>query len=85
MDLVAAARAADLFTTPYVFSAADARARTRAGADIVVCLMGLTGGTTGAEKTKTERLPTEKALTEQPRMFKTQLSRADVHVSEGGP
>ena len=53
VDLVAAARAADLLTTPYVFSAADARAMTRAGADIIVCHMGLTtGGSIGAETTK---------------------------------
>src|SRR3954451_19897738 len=32
VDLVAAARRKDLLTTPYVFSAADARAMTRAGA-----------------------------------------------------
>ncbi|WP_308251893.1 phosphoenolpyruvate hydrolase family protein [Pseudonocardia sp. KRD291] len=54
VDLVAAARARDLFTTPYVFSADDARAMTRAGADIVVCHMGLTtGGSIGAETSKT--------------------------------
>jgi len=54
VDLVAAARAKDLLTTPYVFSAADARAMTRAGADIVVCHMGLTtGGSIGAETAKT--------------------------------
>ncbi|GEL21253.1 hypothetical protein PSU4_02070 [Pseudonocardia sulfidoxydans NBRC 16205] len=130
VDLVAAARAADMLTTPYVFSADDARAMTRAGADIVVCHMGLTtGGAIGAETAKTlddcvalvdewsaaalderddvlvlvhggpvsmpddaayvlsrtahchgfygassmERLPTEKALTEQTRAFKTVL------------
>ncbi len=132
VDLVAAARAADLFTTPYVFSPDDARAMARAGADIVVCHMGLTtGGSIGAETSKTlddcvalvdewaaaalevrddvlvlchggpismpddaahvlanakhchgfygassmERLPTEQALTEQTRTFKTRLSR----------
>lgn len=54
VDLVAAAHAADLLTTPYVFSAADARAMTRAGADIVVCHLGLTtGGSIGAETAKT--------------------------------
>src|SRR5215212_2734985 len=54
VDLVAAARAADLVTTPYVFSADDARAMARAGADIVVCHMGLTtGGSIGAETAKT--------------------------------
>jgi predicted TIM-barrel enzyme len=53
VDLVAAARAADLLTTPYVFSAADARAMTRAGADIIVCHMGLTtGGSIGAGTAK---------------------------------
>ena len=132
VDLVAAARAADLLTTPYVFSAADARAMTLAGADIIVCHMGLTtGGSIGAETAKSldecaalidewataareiredvlvlchggpiampddaahvlgmtkhchgfygassmERLPTEKALTEQTRAFKTRLTR----------
>jgi predicted TIM-barrel enzyme len=50
VELVAAARAAELLSTPYVFSAADARAMTVAGADIVVCHMGLTtGGSIGAE------------------------------------
>jgi predicted TIM-barrel enzyme len=132
VDLVAAAREADLLTTPYVFSADDAREMTRAGADILVCHMGLTtGGSIGAETAKSlddcvvliddwaaaardvredvlvlchggpiampddaayvlertkhchgfygassmERLPTEKALTEQTRAFKTRLTR----------
>jgi predicted TIM-barrel enzyme len=50
IDLIAAASALDLLTTPYVFSAEQARDMTRAGADIVVCHMGLTtGGSIGAE------------------------------------
>ena len=53
VELVAAARAADLLTTPYVFSAADARAMAQSGADILVCHMGLTtGGSIGAETAK---------------------------------
>ncbi len=133
-DLVGAARAADLLTTPYVFSADDARAMTAAGADIVVCHMGLTtGGSIGAETAKSlddcvglvdewaaaarevrndvlvlchggpsampddaayvlertkdchgfygassmERLPTETALIEQTRAFKSRLARPD--------
>jgi predicted TIM-barrel enzyme len=53
VDLIRAAHAADLLTTPYVFSAADARAMTEAGADIIVCHMGLTaGGSIGAATTK---------------------------------
>jgi predicted TIM-barrel enzyme len=54
VELVAAAREADLLTTPYVFSAEDARAMARAGADLIVCHMGLTtGGAIGAETAKT--------------------------------
>ena len=54
VELIAAAREADLLTTPYVFSAADARAMTEAGADLIVCHMGLTtGGSIGAETAKT--------------------------------
>ena len=49
VELVRAARALDLLTTPYVFSEADARAMAAAGADIVVCHLGLTtGGSIGA-------------------------------------
>jgi predicted TIM-barrel enzyme len=50
IDLVRRAHALDLLTTPYVFDAAQAAEMTRAGADIVVCHMGLTtGGAIGAE------------------------------------
>ncbi|MGB7755141.1 MAG: phosphoenolpyruvate hydrolase family protein [Salinisphaera sp.] len=50
VDMIARANAADMLTTPYVFSDDDARAMAEVGADIVVCHMGLTtGGTIGAE------------------------------------
>jgi predicted TIM-barrel enzyme len=50
VEVIARARALDLLTTPYVFSEADARAMATAGADIVVCHLGLTtGGAIGAE------------------------------------
>ena len=53
VDMIAQAHELDLLTTPYVFSAADAAAMTAAGADIVVCHMGLTtGGSIGAETAK---------------------------------
>ncbi len=49
VELIARAHALDLLTTPYVFSEAEARAMAQAGADIVVCHMGLTtGGAIGA-------------------------------------
>ena len=47
--LIQKARSFDLLTTPYVFSEDDARAMAGAGADVVVCHLGLTtGGTIGA-------------------------------------
>jgi predicted TIM-barrel enzyme len=49
IDLIRAAHALDLLTTPYVFSEDEASEMTRAGADIVVCHLGLTtGGNIGA-------------------------------------
>jgi len=49
VELIARAHALDLLTTPYVFSEDEARAMTEAGADIVVCHLGLTtGGSIGA-------------------------------------
>ena len=50
VDVIRAARALDLLTTPYVFSEQNAADMARAGADIVVCHLGLTtGGAIGAE------------------------------------
>jgi predicted TIM-barrel enzyme len=50
VELMARAHALDLLTTPYVFSQDNARAMAQAGADIVVCHLGLTtGGSIGAE------------------------------------
>jgi len=49
IEMIRLAHEKDLLTTPYVFNAADAKAMTKAGADIIVCHMGLTtGGTIGA-------------------------------------
>ena len=53
VDMIRAACAADLLTTPYVFSENDAVAMTQAGADIIVCHMGLTtSGSIGAQTAK---------------------------------
>jgi len=49
VDMIAAAHAMDLLTTPYVFTPDEAVAMTRAGADIIVAHMGVTtGGAIGA-------------------------------------
>ena len=50
VELIRTAHAMDLLTTPYVFSEQNARDMAAAGADIVVCHLGLTtGGAIGAE------------------------------------
>lgn len=50
VDMIRLARDKDLLTTPYVFNEDDAAAMAAAGADIVVCHLGLTtGGSIGAE------------------------------------
>ena len=50
VDMIAKARAKDMLTTPYVFNEDDAAAMARAGADVIVCHLGLTtGGSIGAE------------------------------------
>ena len=50
VELIALAHAKDMLTTPYVFSAADAKAMAKAGADVIVCHLGLTtGGAIGAQ------------------------------------
>jgi predicted TIM-barrel enzyme len=50
VDMIGRARALDLLTTPYVFSESNATEMARAGADVVVCHLGLTtGGAIGAE------------------------------------
>ncbi|GMV98732.1 MAG: hypothetical protein AMXMBFR83_30800 [Phycisphaerae bacterium] len=84
VDCVAAARAMDLLTTPYVFSADDARRMTQAGADVLVAHMGLTtSGTIGARTAKTleECVPLIDAIVEAARAV-----RGDVLVlCHGGP
>ena len=53
VDMIGAAHAIDLLTTPYVFNPDEAKAMTRAGADIIVAHMGVTtGGSIGATSAK---------------------------------
>lgn len=50
IEVIRMAHEKDMFTTPYVFSEEDAAAMAEAGADIIVCHLGLTtGGNIGAE------------------------------------
>ena len=50
VDVIRLAHEKDMFTTPYVFNEDDATAMAKAGADIIVCHLGLTtGGSIGAD------------------------------------
>jgi predicted TIM-barrel enzyme len=50
VDVIRKAREYDLLTTPYVFSEQNAKDMAKAGADIIVCHLGLTtGGAIGAQ------------------------------------
>ncbi|MEM1373668.1 MAG: phosphoenolpyruvate hydrolase family protein [Pseudomonadota bacterium] len=60
IDVVAMAHQKDMLTTPYVFSEENAADMAKAGADVIVCHLGLTtGGSIGAETTgfKMEECP----------------------------
>lgn len=53
VEMIRLAHEMDMLTTPYVFSAEEAVAMTKAGADIIVAHMGVTlGGTIGATSGK---------------------------------
>ena len=50
VEMIARAGAKDMLTTPYVFCEEDARKMAEAGADVIVCHLGLTtGGAIGAK------------------------------------
>ena len=59
VEMIARAVAKDLLTTPYVFCEEEARKMARAGADVIVCHLGLTtGGAIGAKTgRKLEEVP----------------------------
>ena len=53
VEMIRTANQLDMLTTPYVFSVEDARAMAAAGADLIVCHMGLTtSGAIGAQTSK---------------------------------
>ncbi len=53
VNMISIAHGVDMLTTPYVFDEDSAVAMTQAGADIIVCHLGLTtGGSIGAETSR---------------------------------
>jgi predicted TIM-barrel enzyme len=84
VDMIQMAHSMDLLTTPYVFNEDEAEAMTKAGADIVVCHMGLTtGGSIGAETAlKLEDCP---AIVDRWADAALKLNRDVIILVHGGP
>lgn len=84
VDMIALAHSMDLLTTPYVFSAQDAQAMAEAGADFVVCHLGLTtGGSIGAETAL--KLADCPALVEEWSQAALKVNKNIIVLVHGGP
>jgi len=84
VDMIRLAREKDLLTTPYVFCEADAVAMAEAGADIIVCHLGLTtGGVIGAGTAR--RLEDCPALVEAWAEAALEVKRDVIVLVHGGP
>ncbi|WP_346896351.1 phosphoenolpyruvate hydrolase family protein [uncultured Roseibium sp.] len=84
VDVIRMARELDLLTTPYVFSPEDAAEMAKAGADIIVCHLGLTtGGSIGAETSlKLEQCP---ALVDAWSEAALKVNKDAIILVHGGP
>ncbi len=84
IDLVALAHAKDMLTTPYVFNPGEAAAMTKAGADIIVCHLGLTtGGSIGSKTSlKLEDCP---AIVDAWSEAALKVNRDAIVLVHGGP
>lgn len=84
IDMIRKAREKDLLTTPYVFNAGEAKAMAEAGADMVVCHLGLTtGGSIGAETAlKLKDCP---ALVEEWAEAALRVNKDIIVMAHGGP
>ena len=84
VEMIALAHAKDMLTTPYVFSADEARAMAEAGADIIVCHFGLTtGGAIGAQTGR--KLADCPALLDEWAAAALAVNRHAIILAHGGP
>jgi len=84
VDLIKLARSKDMLTTPYVFNAAEAEAMARAGADIIVCHLGLTtGGSIGSQTAL--KLADCPALVDEWAEAALNVNRDAIIIVHGGP
>lgn len=84
VDMIRKARALDLFTTPYCFTPDEAKAMTKAGADLIVAHMGLTTkGSIGAKTALT--LPQAAKRVQAVADAAHRLRRDVLVICHGGP
>ncbi len=84
VDLIKLARSKDMLTTPYVFNAAEAEAMAKAGADIIVCHLGLTtGGSIGSQTAL--KLADCPALVDEWAEAALNVNRDAIIIVHGGP
>jgi predicted TIM-barrel enzyme len=84
VEMIRLAHEMDLFTTPYAFTADEARAMTKAGADLLVCHVGLTtAGSIGAAVAFTLNEAIEKVMVMAEAGWK--LRKDLMVICHGGP
>jgi len=84
VDLIKLARSKDMLTTPYVFNASEAEAMAKAGADIIVCHLGLTtGGSIGSQTSL--KLADCPALVDEWAEAALKVNKDAVIIVHGGP
>ena len=84
VDLIRLANSKDMLTTPYVFNAGEAEAMAKAGADIIVCHLGLTTGGSIGSKTA-PKLAECPALPHQWSGAAVKVNKDAIVLVHGGP
>jgi predicted TIM-barrel enzyme len=84
VDMIRLAHSKDLLTTPYVFNTGETKAMAEAGADVIVCHLGLTtGGLIGAGTTR--QLNQCPALVEEWAEAALTINKDVIVLVHGGP
>ncbi len=84
VEMIQVAHELDLFTSPYVFNADEAKAMVAAGADLIVCHVGLTtAGSIGAAVALTLDQAIEKVMTMAQTVWS--LKKDALVICHGGP